>query len=242
LISGSITRHPWEYYNEIIGTENAYRFFDDEGIDLGLRTKDIAEYYRQNLRPNGEIPFLVYFSPKLEWERRGIDWVGNDSQRDAKRLFDERLSGTFIIGASALAPKLFWDFGKHFRQTQPVARIGNVFVFRGTFPASQAAQSYALYMRAVRTKIYTSEPDVEGAIQMLERSATLDPGAFFVALELGNQYLKIHDRAQARRAYRIAAEHAPRSDSIHGLLVRQVERLEIDPIDQIEPLRNPGIE
>jgi hypothetical protein len=242
LISGLIVRHPWEYYNEIIGTENAYRYFDDEGLDLGLRTKDIAGYYRQNLEPDGEIPYLVYLSPKVEWDRRGLDWVGNDSQRDAERLFGERLSGTFIIGASALAPKLFWDFGKHFREVRPVARLGNVFVFRGTFPASAAAQSYALYMRAVRTKIYTAKPDAEGAIQMLERSARLDPQAFFVALELGNQYLKIHDRSQALRAYRTAAENAPRSDSIHGLLVRQIERLESDPVEKIQPLRNPAIE
>lgn len=242
LISAIPVSHPWEYFNETIGTANGYRYFDDEGIDLSLRTKEVVEYYNQNLKPHGEIPYVIYFSPKTEWRRRGLEWVGKEPERDAEKIFGDRLTGTFIIGAFQLSPKLFWDFGKPFREVQPVARFGNVFVFQGTFPGSPAAQSFALYNRAVHGKIYTARPDIEGAIKMLEKSVALDPKAFFVALELGNQYLKIGNREEALRAYRIASANVPGSDDTGGLLARQIERLETEPVEQIEPLRNPGVE
>jgi tetratricopeptide (TPR) repeat protein len=172
----------------------------------------------------------------------GLDWVGKDPERDGGKIFAETMSGTFIIGAFELAPSLFWDFGKTFREATPVARMGNLFVYRGTFPASQAMQAYALYFRAMRTKLYTDQPDVEEGIKMLSRSVELDPKAFFVALELGNQYLKVGDREGALRAYRSARENAPASDSICELLERQIERVQAEPLAQIQSLRNPGVE
>ena len=132
--------------------------------------------------------------------------------------------------------------GKTFRGATPVARFGNVFVFRGTFPASPAAQSRLLYSRAVYGKLYAPEPDVEGGIKMLWRSVALDPKAFVVALELGNQYLKLGDREAALRAYRMARENSPASDDVGELLARQIERVETEPLERIQPLRNPGLE
>lgn len=91
-------------------------------------------------------------------------------------------------------------------------------------------------------KIYTAEPDVQGGIEMLSRSLALDSKAFFVALELGNQYLKIGNREEALRAYRMAQENAPPSNDIGELLARQIERVQSSPLAQIQLLRNPGLE
>ncbi len=77
---------------------------------------------------------------------------------------------------------------------------------------------------------------------MLSQSVALDPTAFFAALELGNQHLKIGNREEALRAYRIAKENAPTTDDIRELLARQIERVEVEPLEQIQPLRNPGLE
>lgn len=243
LLSAIPVLRPWEYYNETVGgTANAYRYFNDEGIDLSLRTKELVNYYNQNLKPNGEVPFVIYFSPKTEWRRRGLDWVGKEPERDDQKNFNDQLTGTFILGAFELAPSLWWDFGKHFREVKPAARFGNLFVFQGTFPASRAAQAYALSQRAVYGKIYTTEPDIEGGIKLLSQSVELDPSAFFVALELGNQYLKVGNREEALKAYHIAKENAPTTDEISQLLARQIERVEVEPLEQIQPLRNPGLE
>jgi hypothetical protein len=241
LVSAVPVMRPWEYYNEIVGGQkNGHLYFSDEGVDLGLRTKELAAYYNQNLKPTGEIPYVVYFSPYLEKQRRGVDFVGNDPERDMDKMAGDVQSGTFIIGAKEMAPSLFWDVGQPFREAAPVARFGNLFVFRGTFSA-RAAQSASLFFRGVG-KIYAPEPDVEGGIEMMKQSAALDPTPFFVWLELGNQYLKIGNRDEALKAYRMAQEKAPVSNDIRELLERQVERMQIEPLEQIQPVRNPVLE
>ena len=243
LLSAIPVLRPWEYYNETVGgTANAYRYFDDEGIDLSQRTEEMVEYYNQNLKPNGEIPYLNYFSPELELQRREFDWVGKEPERDGEKKLGETVSGTFFIQSNQLTPKLWWDVGKNLRTAEPVARFGNLFVFRGTFPVSPAVRASTLYIDAVRGKIYVDEPDIEGGIKMLSASVALDPTAFFVALELGNQYLKVGNREEALRAYRIAKENAPPTDNISELLALQIKRVETEPLEQIEPLRNPFLE
>ena len=241
LLSAIPVLRPWEYYNEIAGgASNGHLYFSDEGVDLGLRTKELADYYNRNLKPNGEIPYVVYFSSPLEKRRRGLDSVGADMERDAEKMSRDTQSGTFIIGAKEMAPSLFWDVGKPFRAATPVARYGNLFVFQGTF-SWRATHSAALFFQAVG-KIYAPEPDVAGAIEMMTGSAALDPTTFFVWLELGNQYLKIGNREEALRTYQKAKETSPASSDISELLERQIERVQTEPLEQIQPLRNPGLE
>jgi hypothetical protein len=98
------------------------------------------------------------------------------------------------------------------------------------------------FYRTIYSTVYTSEPNVPAAIVGIERSLALDGSCFFVALELGNQYLKLADRDGALRAYRIAYENAPQTDSIYDLIGDQIKRLETDPLENISALRNPGIE
>jgi len=243
LIAASISAipvmRPWEYYNEIVGTANGYRYFNDEGVDLGLRSKELVEYYNQNIKPTGEIPYVAYFGSFTELKKRGLDYLGKDRERDREKLNSEFITGTVILGATELAPILWWD-KKTFREAIPIARFGNVFVFRGTFKLSELRVS-ALYWSAI-SRIYTDKPETEEAIRRLSKSVEIDPRAFFAALELGNQYLKIGNREESLRAYRIAKENVPPSDETGELLKRQIERVETEPLEQIPPVRNPGIE
>jgi predicted Zn-dependent protease len=118
-----------------------------------------------------------------------------------------------------------------------------MFVFQGTFEVPKAAVARSVFYRTIYSTIYTSEPDPRAAIQGIEQSVALDSSCFFVHLELGNQYLKIGDRENALRVYRVAWERSPHSDSISDLLAQQIQRLEGDePLETIAPLRNPGIE
>ena len=127
-----------------------------------------------------------------------------------------------------------------FRDATPIAWFGNLFVFRGTFKFPEARRT-SLTQRAMN-KIYTAEPDIEGAIKLLSEVIALDPKNFTNAVELGNQYLKIGNREEALRAYRLAKENAPADDEISELLTRQIERVATEPLEQISPLRNPKIE
>jgi len=242
-VSAVPVMRPWEYFNEFAGgPSGSHRYFSDEGTDLGLRLKEISYYYEQNLKPNGEIPYMIYFSSHEERKARGLDWVGKDPERDAQRMASETIEGTIIIGAEDLAPKLWWDIGQPLRDAEPVARLGNVFVFRGTFPRPKAARARVFWFRAMYTKLYVPKPDVPAGIALLSQSAELDPTAFCVSLELGNQYLKLGRRDDALRAYELAYQHAPRSDGISELLGQQVERLKDPANEDLLPIRNPGVE
>ena len=240
LASAIPVMRPWEYYNELIGgTANGYRYFNDEGLDAALRNHELTRYYDEYLRPTGEIPYIYYIMSESEKLRRGIHWVGEDRERDEARMESEVLSGTFFLGGIGMAPRLWWDRAA-FREATPVARFGNLFVFRGTFRAP-GLRAQSLYYRAV-DELYSNNPDAATAVRLLSESAALDPKAFFVSLELGNQYLKIGKRGEALRAYQLAKEYAPADNDISELLARQIERVATEPLEQISPLRNPEIE
>jgi hypothetical protein len=240
LVSAVPVMRPWEYYNETVGgAANGYRYFNDEGVDLSLRSKELAGFYHERLKPSGEIPYAMYMVPPAEARRRGVDWVGKEPERDRGKWDGEVATGTFILGANEFAPTLWWDRSA-FREAAPVARFGNLFVFRGTFKLS-SMKAARLYFLATN-KIYAEQPDVEGAIQMLSESLAVDPKAFFVALELGNQYLKLGKREEALKAYRVAKEHAPPSDETAELLARQIQLVETEPLERVQPLRNPAAE
>jgi hypothetical protein len=243
IVSTVPVMRPWEYFNEFAGgPEGAHKYFTDEGTDLGNRLAEISRYYEEELKPAGEVPYIAYFSSFQDRKRRGLDWVGNNPERDAARLAADTVDGTVIIGAENLAPKLWWDVGKPLREVEPIARFGNVFVFRGTFAKEKAVVARTAWFRAMYTKLNVPTPDVDGAIALLEQAVESDPKAFFVSLELGNQYLKLGRRDDALRAYRTSLEFAPRTDSIYDLLAEQVRRIESEPIESIAALRNPGVE
>ena len=93
---------PWEYFNEVIGSKNAYLYFGDEGVDLGQRGKELAEYYHRVLEPSGEVPILFYGPMgEPEKEARRLDWLGRDEKRDETQRSSPRFSGTVLIDASS---------------------------------------------------------------------------------------------------------------------------------------------
>src|SRR5205085_3392037 len=129
--------------------------------------------YEANLAPAGEIPVLMYFSSDVERDRREIEYVGKDPARDGDRLKGDTFTGTVFIGANELSPKLWWDTGKILRGHEPVVRLGNVFVFKGTFDRPIAGISRSRFYRAIYTKLYVAEPDIPAGIALLKESAEL---------------------------------------------------------------------
>jgi hypothetical protein len=232
---------PWEYYNEIIGGgKNAYLFFNDEGVDMGQRGKEIVKYYREVLQPVGEVPFVGYpLDPLIEGKARGMDCVGSDPKRDEARLNSPTWSGTFIMSTWTLSKRLWWD-SPQLRAAAPVARIGNAIVFRGTFmlPGEQAPTMYFL----ADLKLYAEKPDLEAAERLLRQSAAIDPTAFFVNIELGNVCLKRGLREDALRAYTLALAQAPNDSALRRSIEEQMRRVTSQSLEQIPALRNPQLE
>lgn len=243
VVSAVPRMRPWEYFNEVAGgPAGGYLYFNDEGVDLSQRIGEAANFYHAELAPKGELPFIAYFSNSTDRKARGMDWVGRDPDRDARRLDGDTVTGTFLIGANELGESTWWDVGKPFRSYPPTKRLGNLFVFQGTFERPKAMLARSIFYRTIYGKMYTAQPDIPAAIKGIEESLALDDSCFFVSLELGNAYLKAADRDGALRAYKKSLDMAPRSDSIYDLIAEQVRRVETEPLEGISPLRNPGIE
>jgi tetratricopeptide (TPR) repeat protein len=233
---------PWEYFNEAVGgAANGYRYFDDEGIDLSERTKEMARYYREVLQPGGEIPYIDYFTTLVVMRGRGLDCVGCDPRRDETKLMSMSpvTSGTILQDAKFMSRRLWWD-APALRAATPVARFGNLLVYRGTFALS-GKQAAALYFAGV-SKIFAEKPDLEKAELLLSQSAAIDPSAFFVNIQLGNLLLRRGSREEALRAYMAALDHAPNDPTLRQSIQKQIKRVSVEGLDQIPELRNPSLE
>jgi hypothetical protein len=231
---------PWEYFNEFVGgTKNGYKYFDDEGVDLGQRTKEIADYYRKFLKPVDEMPTIIYLTSEEELKGRDVEYLGRDMQRDLKRLSQPERSGTIFVRSAFLSPNTFWD-RRALREATPAARFGNVFVYQGTFlsPADAAA---SLYFHGIE-KHYADKPDDAAAEKAFQESAEMDPSAFFVHIELGNLLLKRGAPEEALRAYSDALKYAPQDTLIRQPIEEQIARIAHQPLGEIPPLRNPFLE
>lgn len=232
---------PWEYFNEMAGgSANAHKYFDGEGVDLYQRVNELRTYYHQVLEPQGEIPYVFYLTPDVNDPSRTFDMVRSSNERDRGKWDGPTATGTFIVGANEMAPAFYWD-KKVFRDAAPIERFGNLFVYRGTFDIramrAQGLEHFAEF------QIYGPQPNTEKAIAMLTESFSLDPRAFFVALELGNQYLKLGRRNEALDAYQNALDSCPVEDPNRSLISDQIERLQSSaPLETIQPLRNPAME
>jgi hypothetical protein len=231
---------PWEYFNEIIGgAKNGYLYFDDEGVDLSQRTKEMARYYREVLQPAGELPYIDYMVTTTTKKARGLDWVGHDPKRDEARLTSPVWSGTIFEDAKFISRRFWWDAAA-LRVAAPVARLGNLLVFRGTFPMP-GKQATTLFFAAL-SKIYRDKPDLEAGERLLKQSAELDPSAFSVNIELGNVCLQRGSRQDALRAYTAALEHTPDDHDLRQSIQEQIQRVARESLDRIPPLRNPSAE
>ncbi len=243
LVSAVPQMRPWEYFNELAGgSANGHLYFNDEGVDLSQRAGEAARFYHEELEPKGEVPFLAYFSNDADLKARGMDWVGRDDQRDERRFEAETITGTVMIGANELNEGIWWDVAKPFRNVVPTRRLGNLFIFTGTFERPKAMLARHIFYHTIYSKIYVKEPDLPAAIEGIERSLALDDSCFFVSLELGNQYLAVGNREKALAAYEASLARAPMSDSIYDQLSDQISKLRSGEPDEIPPIRNPGIE
>ena len=231
---------PWEYFNEFVGgPKNAYKYFSDEGVNLGQRTKEIATYYRKFLKPAGEMADVLYDTSEEELKGREIEYLGRDRERDLEKMRQPVRSGTIFVGSGTLVRRPIWDLPA-FREATSVARFGNLFVYQGSFyvPALPAADLYDLGSE----KVYADKPDEKAAEELFRRSEELDASVYFVHIELGNLLLKRGEREEALREYSDALKYAPEDALIREPIEGQIKRFSEQPNEKIPPLRNPYME
>lgn len=167
------------------------------------------------------------------------NWLGLDMQRDQARLISRSFQGVVIIDGKFMDRRLWWNTDS-VRAAQPVARFGNVFVYRGTFDMSGGA-ARNLYFAGIR-KEYSREPDFKAAEELLNESVQADPSAFFVYTELGNLALRRGAREEALRAYASALNHAPEERSVRQPIEQQLRRVSTEDLSRVSALRNPQLD
>ena len=236
-ISALPVMRPWEYFNEIVRSKNAYLYFSDEGVDLSQRGNELEQYYHRVLEPSGEVPLLGYEMGEAERTARHLDWLGRDLKRDEARLSSPVFSGAILADARFLGKKPFWDTPS-LRTAVPTSRFGNLLIFRGTLPSNLGGK---FYFDAL-AKIFTEKPDLEAAEQLLRQSLAADPTAFFVNVQLGNVCIKRGARECASRAYSDALQYAPNDSQLRGLIEAQIRRVSSESLNQIQDLRDPFME
>ena len=231
---------PWEYYNEIVGMENAWRYFGDEGADSGQRMKEIAAYYHQHLEATGELPYLDYSDSSAEDDRRGI--------RTMQRLWKDHpeadnsnvITGTFLIPA----PSMLWNTSVYdytpLLQVRPVGRFGCILIYRGSFDLA-GARAYRLVLSAMDAE-YSRQPGLAKAAEYLNAALEIRPTAYWRWIELGNIQLKRGLRAEALAAYEHAKTYAPAGDEMIGPIKEQIQRVSQEDLKSVPILRNPKLE
>jgi hypothetical protein len=239
-VSALPVMRPWEYFNEIVGgTDKGYLYFSDEGTDLGQRSKELAGYYSNTIEATGEVPLLLYQIQRAERGARKIDWLGRDLKRDETRMNTPVFQGTVIASGKLISKRLWWN-ANTLRAATPVARFGNLFIFRGNFDIS-GSLARTLYYSGIY-KEYAEKPDLVAAEHSFTESVQADPSAFFVYIELGNLASKRGSREDALQAYKNALLHAPDEPIARQPIQEQIARFSAGNLDEIPILRNPELE
>lgn len=224
---------PWEYYNEAFGGPGgAYRHFSDEGIDVGQRTKDLAQYCKQQLEPRGIKPYVLYGLSAQEEKSRHLI-IHSSRAADVEASDDPLITGTFLVHAKAIMRN---EEMRALRDVEPSGRIGNLLIFNGTYRLP------ALRIDPLRRKadqlLRSKTPDLKRAEVFLRRLVKLDPGQFLAYISLGNISLARHDTAEAIADYSNAAGGV-RDPELKATLQRQIDLLKRGAWDSLKPVRVP---
>jgi hypothetical protein len=236
-----IVERPWEYHNILAGgTGQAYRYFRNDGIDIGQRDKEIAEYCRRKLEPAGEVPYVGYYPSLIKpdlvsYRHAKLKALDNPS---GEEFPPATVSGTLLVHASGAAPAI-WSDHKALREAQPVDRMGNVLVYRGAYYLPNI-RADALFDRAAML-FDEPNPDFPRIESLLKEGLSLRSNDFSGWMMLGNLHLLRGEREQALTAYRKARDSTPPSP-FRTLFEEQVTKVSSQPLDSVKPMRDPGIE
>ena len=232
---------PWEYHNILGGgTKNAYRYFRNDGVGIGQRDKEIAEYCRTKLEPTGEVPWIGYTPSFIKPDLMDYRHVKLSALDDptGEKLPPATIVGTILVDGTDTAP-MIWSDNTALREAQPIDRMGTVLVYRGTYylPNIRAG---ALFDRAT-TLFEEDRPDLEKIEKLLDESVNLQPKNFAAWMMMGNLHLLRGERQQAISAYQRAADNTPPSP-FRTLFEEQARRVANEPAGTVKPMRDPGTE
>jgi hypothetical protein len=238
----------WEYHNELVGgSDGAQLHFDNESLDVGQRLHEIRAFYAREIAPEGGTLYMdnwayharQYFAAQgLKMQPR-VDSIHDDNREGV-------YEGWFLKNTRARIPGPQWGYDpvEGLQGLEPVARLGNVEIWRGRQLRPESRAWPLLF--AIFRYVYSENGD-DWALVADRSQQVLDlrPQLWPAAIELGNARLKLGDRDGARAAYALPLQETsiPVPEEERARLSAQIGLLdEGRALDAIPPLRSPWLE
>ena len=236
----------WEYHNELAGgSANGWRYFRNEGLDLGQRFHEIRAFHDREIVPSGLPMFSDYWMMETQVRAAGLRY-----RRLVQDLQDDNVAGVydgwFVYPDDARlpVPQFEWDPREVFKDMRLVADLGHVGIWRGrlTRPKARAGSMNGKVMDYIYKE---NGQDWALVAKRLEEVASVSPAMLGTAAELGNAHLRLGNREAAIRAYRRPLEQdmMPVDAKLAQRFREQIARVESasDP-KQVPLMRNPWME
>jgi tetratricopeptide (TPR) repeat protein len=250
LAAGMTWREPrlWEYHNEIVGgTAGAHRYFSNESVELGQRLHEIEAFHAREIGAGAEPLYIDYWAYMTE------GYAASRSLRMRRRVesvHDENPEGVFAgwflkeANARLPAPQYDYDPAEALQGLVAVERIGNVELWRGRQVRPQS-RDWPMFFHVLEYVYAEGGNDWSLVATRLQDIVARRPQMFAAALELGNTYLKLGQREQARKAYAdaLAQDLLPVPAALRAEMQARIEALDAGTaLARIEPIRNPMLE
>lgn len=247
LADGLPEPRAWEYHNALVGGgEDAWRYFGNEGLDLGQRFPEIRQLHDRHVAASGLPLFSGYWFGEEQAEAAGLHY-----RRRVQDLDDSNVEGVYDgwfvypMHMTESVPYYGWDAEEAFAGLTLVERRGHIGLWRGrqVLPKIRASSLYYAVTEYLYIKGGTDYALV--AARLAEVQPHL-PHHLGVGVELGNAYLRLGHREAAERAYRVLLDQQqmPLEPLVREQLEQQVARLadEGTALAALTPLRNPWME
>jgi hypothetical protein len=227
-------RRIWEYHNAFAGgSENAWRKFDNESVDLGQRTGELIAFDKAHIAPDELL--VGYWALREQMKAAGVkQWEPSPAE-----VATGHLTGWFCLRAPSTAEQN-WEEVESLRVVTPTAKLGNLLLYHGTFYLPRMAAGILSFDSFLMLE--QQGADKKLIEKYLMQAIALDPKSMRVAFELGNFAVIRKDRDKALQWYELAQKNAADSPALVADIGRQIELVKTKPLAEIVPMRNPANE
>jgi len=233
----------YEFHNRLAGgSENAWRNFSNESVDLGLRFHEIRAFHDQVV-VDGGLPFYGSRSRQTEGAGMGIPHLVESLDDDN---VDGIYDGYFLIRMGALVPwpAFDWDPDTFYAETEEVFRAGNMQVRKGRI-RDPRARANSIAGRLFDYIYRDNGDDWAMVIRRATEVLAVDPRMVAGHIEIGNAHVRLGQREGALAAYRAFVDQTlvPMDPDFVEQVRQQIARIEAsESLDGITPMRQPFLE
>ncbi len=233
----------FEFHNRLAGgSENAWRYFGNEGLDMGQRFHEIRAFHDEVVVA-GDLPFFGGRS-------RESEGAGLRNRNLVESLHDDNVDGIyegyFLVPMSALVPwpAWNWDPDTFYAETEEVFRAGYMHVRKGRI-SDPRARANSIASRLFDYIYKDNGDDWEMVIRRGHEVLAGNPRTVASYIVIGNAHVSLGQRDEALAAYQAFVDQTliPMDPAFVDLVRQQIARIEAsNDLNGIGPMRLPFLE